>query len=291
MYHNYEIIIPDEILIHILQYLSFSILNSVSLRIVSKHFSNLRRFAVTEIIINDEIRRMNSHELSHFLAQFPYLKRLEPIEYRGYAINDFVITTMDRFCPHLSHLGMCNCHQINDDTMRLIYGNRSSTCLNTLNLAGCNRISNDGLKYLTPSIENLVLTACDDFTDDGMYHVANQCHHLKRLHLSFLDQITADGIRAIIKENGMSLEVLDIAECVQVNDSVLNDEYGGRGLLYYAKQLREINIQGCPLISDQGIESLTQIRTLERVKCKRYGINEGLKTRLRQNNRIEFIFR
>ncbi|EDV98406.1 F-box/LRR-repeat protein 2 [Drosophila grimshawi] len=114
--------------------------------------------------------------------------------------------------------------------------------LRSLNLRGCNTISDVSLKY-------------------GLKHV-----ELNRLLLSNCQQISLLGIEALVN-NCPSLEILDLSDCYTINDQ------GIKIITEKLKRLRSLDISGCSQLTDHTIDAIIVncacLETLSIYRCRR----------------------
>lgn len=114
--------------------------------------------------------------------------------------------------------------------------------LRSLNLRGCNKISDVSLKY-------------------GLKHI-----ELSRLLLSNCQQISLLGMEALVT-NCPALEILDLSDCYNINDQ------GIKIITEKLKRLRSLDISGCSQLTDHSIDAIIVncacLQTLSIYRCRR----------------------
>lgn len=114
--------------------------------------------------------------------------------------------------------------------------------LRSLNLRGCNKISDVSLKY-------------------GLKHI-----ELNRLLLSNCQQISLLGMEALVT-NCPALEILDLSDCYNINDQ------GIKIITEKLKRLRSLDISGCSQLTDHSIDAIIVncacLQTLSIYRCRR----------------------
>ncbi|KAJ4708080.1 F-box/LRR-repeat protein [Melia azedarach] len=89
-----------------------------------------------------------------------------------------------------------------------------------------------------------------DVGDDGICAIANGCPKLSKVSLRRRTNIGNVGIISIVKDSVQTLTNLDLGRCSLIDDQVL--EAIGK-----ASVIRALNLEGCSLITDQGLVFLT----------------------------------
>ncbi|XP_017836020.1 EIN3-binding F-box protein 2 [Drosophila busckii] len=114
--------------------------------------------------------------------------------------------------------------------------------LRTLNLRGCNKISDVSLKY-------------------GLKHI-----ELSKLLLSNCQQISLLGMQALVN-NCPSIEVFDLSDCYNINDQ------GIKIITERLTRLRSLDISGCTQLTDHTIDAIIVncacLQTLTIYRCRR----------------------
>ncbi|GJT24791.1 leucine-rich repeat, cysteine-containing subtype protein [Tanacetum coccineum] len=143
------------------------------------------------------------------------------------------------------------------------------------------QLSNAHMKLLEnwcPNIQRLDLSSRQDinahtqpvgfdFDDDGLCAVANACSHLRYVKLSRRLHVGDVGIVSLVR-SCKKLEDLDLERCVGVTDKSLK-AIGEAGCVSF------LNLRGCYLITDLGLEYLTYgdskkcLRSVALAECNR----------------------
>ncbi|XP_030378361.1 dynein regulatory complex subunit 6 [Scaptodrosophila lebanonensis] len=114
--------------------------------------------------------------------------------------------------------------------------------LRSLNLRGCNKISDVSLKY-------------------GLKHV-----ELRRLLLSNCQQISLLGMEQLVN-NCPSIEELDLSDCYNINDKTI------QVVSSKLQRLRALHISGCSQLTDHTLDAIlvncTCLQTLSVYRCRR----------------------
>ena len=112
------------------------------------------------------------------------------------------------------------------------------------------KLTDIGLKNISelnlPKLEYLMLGYCNKISDDGMKYVA-RIQTLKHLNLAACPQITDAGLANLASSN--SIETLDLRGCVGISDKGLSHLKG-------MTNFKEIWLGGCANITATGVDSL-----------------------------------
>ncbi|XP_034478186.1 F-box/LRR-repeat protein 20 [Drosophila innubila] len=113
--------------------------------------------------------------------------------------------------------------------------------LRSLNLRGCNKISDVSLKY-------------------GLKHI-----ELNKLLLSHCQQISLLGMESLVN-NCPSIEILDLSDCYNINDQ------GIKTITEKLQRLRSLDISGCSQLTDHSIDAIIVncqcLQTLSIYRCR-----------------------
>lgn len=110
----------------------------------------------------------------------------------------------------------------------------------------------EGLKEGGGYIQHLDLSGCRALTDQSLHLIGSHCHDLTKLILMNLNQITSEGIKALV-EGCPLLETLVFKNCEQIDDQALE---------YISKlpKLRQLALTNCAKVTDKGMISLDLTR-------------------------------
>ncbi|KAL4640741.1 F-box/LRR-repeat protein 13-like [Arapaima gigas] len=158
-------------------------------------------------------------------------------------------TSWSSFCqksPGLEDLHVADCLQLSDTTLRSTSFLKNLT---SLNVAGCVRVSDEGLNHLLdgpsgPKLQHLNLSRCIHVTDISLVKLAQRCLHLISLSLCYCEHLTDSGVEWL---GGLSsLVSLDLA------GTNIQDE--GLTALGSLSALKQLSVSQCLRITDMGIE-------------------------------------
>jgi hypothetical protein len=112
--------------------------------------------------------------------------------------------------------------------------------VSSLNLKGCEKISDNGLEHLK-GIHTL--NECQQITDKGLSHLKG----IHTLNLRECKQFSDNGL-----EHLKGIHTLNLNECQQITDKGLS----------HLKGIHTLNLRECKQITDNGLEHLKGIHTL-----------------------------
>ncbi|KAG8577140.1 hypothetical protein GDO81_010077 [Engystomops pustulosus] len=171
-------------------------------------------------------------------------------------ITDASIKAISRSSPNLSHIYVADCQKITDISLKALASLKNIT---VLNVADCIRISDPGVRQVVegPSgnkIRELNLTNCLRVSDLSLLRIAQKCHNLNFLNLSFCENVSDSGIELL--GNMASLISVDIS------GTSITDQ--GLTALGSQSKIKELSISECLGITDIGIQRFChQSRDLE----------------------------
>lgn len=106
------------------------------------------------------------------------------------------------------------------------------------------------LSILSPKLKKINLKSCINITDQSLTYLADNCHQLEELNLSWCD-ITAKSL-FIIAEGFPNLRRINVSSCY------ITDE-GVNTLLTKCQDLEILGLAWCKSISDKSLESLIKL--------------------------------
>lgn len=106
---------------------------------------------------------------------------------------------------------------------------------------------------------------CSRITNVSLFHIARQCHKLRKLYINNRNRITSTGIEMIARCCPY-MEVLGMSKC----PLILNRGLGS--VLRRSKLLRELDISGCVWVTDAVLMEMAQL-----CRCLMYLSIEGCK--------------
>lgn len=174
-------------------------------------------------------------------------------------------------CHTLSHLDTSGCTCVNSLSAPVANGfglghHGTFLQLRHLDLSDCVAFDDLGMRVVGLScglLENLYLRRCSRVTDVGVKHIAQHCVYLKELSVSDCYKVRDFSLKEIAK-NCQSLKYLSAAKC-PVTDTAM--KYIGK----HCVKLKYLNIRGCEAVSDVGITHIVQnclkLRSIDAGKC------------------------
>ncbi|GFO41641.1 F-box/lrr-repeat protein 20 [Plakobranchus ocellatus] len=175
-------------------YACFS-LSASSLRSLGEHCTNLKRLCLGSC---------NKLTDSAMITLSAHLGRIEELDLRGCKnVKNDCIRKIVRNCPRLSKLVLANCPHISDLALTEI-ATHLKTTLRTLELCGCNNVTDQGLITLAKNCDRLISvdissTKCSSVS---VYQLAsNSCSRwLETVKLSFVTPLTEASVVSLIRQ-------------------------------------------------------------------------------------------
>ncbi|XP_007436464.1 dynein regulatory complex subunit 6-like, partial [Python bivittatus] len=163
-------------------------------------------------------------------------------------VTDLSFKVMSKFWPGMKHIYVADCQKITDVALKLI---RPLDHIVILNLSGCIRISDSGIKSFVdgpsgPRLKELILANCCYISDSALLKVAERCLHLIYLNLFNCQAVNDAGIQSLTMIP--SLAYINISR-IGITDQALES------LGKYWK-IKEIILSECKMISDAGMKAL-----------------------------------
>lgn len=126
----------------------------------------------------------------------------------------------------------------------------------TLNLSGCFKITDNGIKYLAAQKSLKILTTlnlyyCYEITDEGIKYISNSFKLLTTLNIGSCFKITNKGISYLSKLN--KLTILNLSSLHEISDVAFK--------YLKLKSLISLNISSCK-ITDDGLKYFLQLQSL-----------------------------
>jgi hypothetical protein len=174
-------------------------------------------------------------------------------------VSDVGLRLLAAGCTKLELLHAANLYLVSDGSNRDfgLEGLRAiaSRCpeIQDLNLSGCFQLQERALVAIgasCPALRRLSLQACPDITLAAVTAVLRGCQRLTRLDLSGVRRCDDRMVRAVARYGG-SIAQLVLAGCDRVGDTGIRWLAAVR-----ADQLELLDLTGCRLISDAGVNAL-----------------------------------
>ncbi|KAK7580042.1 hypothetical protein V9T40_000671 [Parthenolecanium corni] len=166
-------------------------------------------------------------------------------------LSDDALKYVSAGLPQVRSINLCFCVNISDMSLR--YLARMSS-LRDMNLGACDNISDAGIAFLAEAgspITSLDLSFCEKITDQSLDYMAQGLFNLKRLSLKGCP-VSDDGLTKIAK--GLAeLEVLNVGQCKLITDQSL------RTAVESLKNLRSVDLYGCPKITNAAVKEIKEM--------------------------------
>ncbi|KAK9129046.1 hypothetical protein Syun_017843 [Stephania yunnanensis] len=130
--------------------------------------------------------------------------------------------------------------------------------LESLNLNGCQKISDRGVEYVTSVCHKLKALSIYwnvRVTDSGVEQIVKNCPHIVDLNLSGCKSI-ADKSLYLIADNYRELEVLNLTRCVKLTD------YGLKRILTKCSRLQSLNLYALSSLTNETYKNIEQLSQL-----------------------------
>ncbi|KYQ96957.1 leucine-rich repeat-containing protein (LRR) [Tieghemostelium lacteum] len=232
------------------------------------------------------------------LSQLHQLPKLKTLDLSKCKLTNEVVQTFHN--SQLSELYLRNQSRVSDKPFK-VYQSPWST-LKVLDLSSCSKLTDNSFTSIPncPSMEQLILEACYNLTDQSVISIANhmpkltklslkgckfitdksidylvrRCTMIRDFKLSRCHSITGDSLRAITDHLSVVLERIDLSMCPQILESDIQI------LIDRSTTLLAINLSDIPKISDTLIGSImsrfTKLQHLRLDSCSKVtldGIN------------------
>merc|ERR1712037_24493 len=209
---------------------------------ITSHCLDLKALFLRDTSISDSV-------LSTIAANS---SKLESLNVSYCSISSAGLSKIISSCANLKELYCARCPNVTDSALHALE-RFTKSALRTLDIAGCNAISDHGVYSLFQSctgLERIDLEECSGLSDATLLQLAIHCCNIKELTLSHCESITDEGIRHLCSgEMRQSLELIDLDNCPLLTDTSLR-------LLENCPNLRQLELVDCHHISKTGIDRL-----------------------------------
>lgn len=169
-------------------------------------------------------------------------------------------------CQELTSLNLSHCKTISDSGL-LHLNTLSKLC--SLNMSELHRVTDLAMTAVLkhwPALEDLSVEKCSSLTNLFLLELAKNQHYIRRLNLTFLTNITDDGILNMLSNNEDDIVPSDENQSPDGGRKALFELFLGKcnlltdisviSLAHHCPQLVRIYLAGCRQISDVAIQSL-----------------------------------
>lgn len=175
----------------------------------------------------------------------------------------------NRLIAALSLPRYCNVKQINLEFARDVEDSHliliKDKCFNplqsleSLNLNGCQKISDTGIEAITsccPQLKSFLIYWNVRITDRGLQHIVRNCKHIIDLNISGCKNVSDRGVQ-LVAENYPELESLDLTRCVKLTDD------GLKSLLHKCLFLQSLNLYALSSFTDEAYRKISLLGHLK----------------------------
>ena len=143
---------------------------------------------------------------------------------------------------------------VTDESLKVLSDN--CTLLTSLDLSGCNRITDEGLRYLSKfaMLRELNLFSCKQITGNGLFDIGFSCTNLESLSLHDCD-IDDEGLQQLVY--GLNTGNCSTLQFLDLTGSYVSFE-GISALSTQCTQLRSLNLSYSPNIDNECIKCLSE---------------------------------
>ncbi|GAA5873321.1 hypothetical protein JCM16303_001091 [Sporobolomyces ruberrimus] len=201
---------------------------------------------------------------------FPYPKFVKRINFSNLTeeMNDNLLV---RFmpCTRIERLTLTGCKNLTSESMVPLL--RETTRLVALDLSEVEEVDDEVVGTLAefcPRLQGLNLTGCHKVTTKGMEKLARGCPALRRIKLRKCDLVMDVSIVLLSLHCPLLLEV-DLGLCNNITSTSLQQ------LLRTSHNLRELCLNGCHLLTDDGFPDATSLSLVSSHHSSSYSSNQA----------------
>ena len=179
-------------------------------------------------------------------------------------------------CNEITHHGLISFHQIDkltkltlwrsnvdDDGLDILLSIKSLTYLD---IEGCNKITGEcmGSSVSTSLLDYLDVSNCENLTNDGLIRLGG-LNKLCELNISRCININDVGIQGLT-EHSKTLTIIHMTMCGEITNKSL--------ICFKKLNVKELHIDWCSNINDDGLMSLAPIKCLEEIHIEGTSITQ-----------------
>ncbi|KAJ4972071.1 hypothetical protein NE237_005170 [Protea cynaroides] len=187
---------------------------------------------------------------------------------------------------HVKLINLEFAQDIEDKHLILLKGEHMESLqeLESLNLNGCQKVSDNGIEAVTsacPKLKALSIYWNVRLTDLGIEHIVRNCKHIVDLNLSGCKNIS-DRSMQLIADTIPDLESLNLTRCIKISDSGLQQIFMKCHSLHY------LNLYALSSLTDEAYEKialLTHLKFLDLCGAQNLS-DEGLSLIAQCNNLV-----
>ncbi|XP_048225928.1 F-box protein At3g58530 isoform X1 [Ricinus communis] len=165
---------------------------------------------------------------------------------------------------HVKQINLEFAQDIEDRHLQVIQSKASSSLQNleSLNLNGCQKISDKGIEAITSACPNLKVFSIYwnvRVTDVGIKQLVENCKHIVDLNLSGCKNISDKSLQ-LVADLYQDIELLDLTRCIKLTDDGLQQ------ILSKCSSLKSLNLYALSTFTDKAyrnISNLAHLRILD----------------------------
>jgi len=246
--------LPDDILLHVCQYLDLSCRLSRFNR-VCRSWRRLTEQAEgwTAVIIPDHLgHRLEDYHLTYLCRLFRYCTTLELHE--GDNVHDESLALAFLHMRSLTHLSIQACDHLTDQTLVEMARLGAAKSLRTLHWSRSEHLSDVGVSALAaaaPHLTTVILDECGDIYGTCLHALATNCTQLQHVSLPECYNVTTSGVKSLVEHCGRTLTHLTLDGIDAMDDATMQP------IGNHAHNLTHLSVGGCQDITDAGIKTMT----------------------------------
>ena len=242
-------VLPVEIFSNILEYLGWGDVGRLDTAFLNRETRNSYLFALKLRKMKVERNEFWTKALDRGILSWLIRRNIRVISW-DLEVDNAQLISIANGLRQLQSLDIAGCNNITDEGIRALASGLPQ--LQSLDISYCGKITDAGIRVLAsglPKLQSLNIEGCGNITDTGIIALASGLPQLQSLDIIGCVKITDAGIRALA--NGLPrLQSLDISYCVKITDE------GIRALANGCRQLQSLDIRWCHNITSSGINGL-----------------------------------